>query len=174
MLQRQVEQTTRAASHAGLDRLVRGIATGTSIATQDGYLPIDFLSPGDRIVTREGLKVLRRIRVHSFTGPAVRVGASALGHDRPEKDLTLASNTLILVRDWRAKALFGKDQVLVPIKKLVDGQYVAHETVSDLKLFELVFDTPQVVYGEGVEVCCDGSQPRVQVSSSQETSQRLH
>ena len=91
-----------------------------------------------------------------FTGPAVRIGASALGHDRPEQDLTLPCDTLVLLRDWRAQAIYGQDQALVPVERLVDGEFVVPENVIGLRLYELLFDAPQIVYAEGVELFCDG------------------
>ena len=43
-----------------------------------------------------------------YSGPAdVRQGRR-LGHDRPEQDLILfRASDAILIRDWRAEALFG-------------------------------------------------------------------
>ncbi len=43
----------------------------------------------------------------------VRISASALGHDRPEADLFVAPDQQILIRDWRAKALYGRDVAMV-------------------------------------------------------------
>lgn len=54
-----------------------GLATGTVVFTLDGALPVEFLEPGDRIVTRAGARVLRRIDV-------VAGGGFVLGFDRPE------------------------------------------------------------------------------------------
>ncbi|MEX5729306.1 putative cupin superfamily protein [Rhodovulum iodosum] len=39
----------------------RDLAIGTIVLTMDGALPVEFLSPGDRIVTRAGARVLRDI-----------------------------------------------------------------------------------------------------------------
>ena len=148
----------------------RGIASGTVVATLDGYLPVDFLAPGDRVVTRTGMRVVREVRVARFTGSAVRIGALALGHDRPEQDLMLPADTLVLVRDWRARAIFGQDQALVPVERLVDGEYIALEKVTGMRLYELRFDAPQIVYAEGVEIYCDGVSTAAADMSSQETS----
>jgi hypothetical protein len=139
-----------------LAQRTRGIASGTVVATLDGYLPVDFLSTGDRVVTRAGMRILRKIAVERFSGQTVRIGASALGHDRPEQDLTLPADTLILLRDWRAQAIYGQDQALVPVERLVDGEYVLREDVLGMRLYELIFDTPQIVYAEGVEIYCNG------------------
>ena len=133
----------------------KGIASGTVLATLDGYLPVDFLEPGDRVVTREGMRIVRAVRVHRYSGQAVIITASALGHDRPEHDLTLPADTRVFLRDWRAGALYGSDQAMVPVSRLVDGEYIAATQVRSMRLYDLVFDTPQIVYAEGVELCCD-------------------
>lgn len=133
----------------------KGIASGTVLATLDGYLPVDFLEPGDRVVTRDGMRVLRTVRVHRYSGPAVTITASALGHDRPEQDLTLPAHTQVLLRDWRAGALYGAGQALVPVSRLVDGEYVFETRAIGMRLFELCFDSAQIVYAEGVELLCD-------------------
>lgn len=50
---------------------------GTEVLTLDGSLPVEYLSPGDRIITRNGMRVLRGIDTpapHRFR----------LSFDRPE------------------------------------------------------------------------------------------
>jgi len=39
----------------------KGLSAGTEVLTADGALPIEFLSPGDRVITRSGMKVLRGV-----------------------------------------------------------------------------------------------------------------
>lgn len=134
--------------------LVCGIAGGTILATMDGYLPVDFLEAGDRVVTRAGMRIVRAVQVHRYSGAAVIITASALGHDRPEQDLTVPAGMPILIRDWRAGAIFGQDQAMVPAERLVDGEYIAAGSVTGMRLYELMFDEPEVVYAEGVELCC--------------------
>ena len=107
MLMQSDDKMVSQAVEVQLAQRTRGVSSGTIVATLEGYLPVEFLSVGDRIVTRNGMRVLRQISVQRYSGPAVRITASALGHDRPEQDLTLPSDTLILVRDWRAQTLFG-------------------------------------------------------------------
>ena len=130
-----------------------GLAAGTHVMTLDGPLPVEFLQPGDRIVTRHGVRHLRDIHVSLRRKvPAVTIRASALGHDRPEADITLAADHPVLVRDWRARALYGGEQVAIPAAKLADGEYVAVRVVPELRSFDLIFDEPQVIYAEGTEV----------------------
>ena len=81
--------------------LAGGIAMGAGIATPDGVLPVEYLAPGDRIVTRSGLRVLRRVVAGEYVGRLVRVVPGALGHDRPGRALVLGPVARLLMRDWR-------------------------------------------------------------------------
>ncbi|PWE30469.1 hypothetical protein DDZ14_15630 [Maritimibacter sp. 55A14] len=130
-----------------------GLPTGTTILTGDGALPIEFLAPGDRIVTRDGgMAVLRGIRSRKVTGRAVRVRAGTLGHGRPDTDTLLPAGQRILLRDWRAPALFGCAQALVPVDRLVDGEFLVREEDVAMTLHELVFDAPHILYADGLEL----------------------
>ena len=61
----------------------------------------------------------------------------------------------MLVRDWRARALFGEDQALVRADRLADGTFVKRVTAPVLRTFSLAFDQPEVVYAEGTEFVMD-------------------
>lgn len=147
------------AAHASHQAAANGIAAGTIVLTMDGALPVDFLSPGDRIITRAGMRVLRAVHVSRYSGAAVRIRSGALGHDRPEQDLTLPADTLVHLRDWRATALYRADQAQVPLHRLVDGEFVAPEEVRNMRLYDLRFDAPQVIYAEGLELLCAATAP---------------
>lgn len=134
-------------------RAPAGLTAGTLILTLDGALPVEHLVPGDRIVTRRGAVALRSVVSRAVRGAAmVAVAEGALGHDRPGRPLLLPAATRVLVRDWRARALFGAAQVLVPVARLVDGAFLRHVTCAELRLFALDLGDDAVVYAEGVEV----------------------
>jgi hypothetical protein len=135
-------------------RLTTGIAAGTSVMTLDGAIPVQFLNVGDRVVTRDGVRTLRGIAVRVLDGEAVRVGASTLGHDRPLEPVMLALGQPILVRDWRAKALYGAAEALVPVERMADGELIRRINVAGLRMFTLTFDSVVVVYADGLELAC--------------------
>ena len=89
-----------------------GVGMGARVATLDGMLPIEFLSPGDRVVTRAGARTLRAVTVHVVHGECVRLAPGVLGHDRPEGALVVGAGTPLLIRGWRATALYGCAQTL--------------------------------------------------------------
>ena len=131
-----------------------GVAAGTRIMTMDGEIPVEFLEPGDRIITRDsGVVTLRAIGVTEVTNePMIRVTADSLGLGRPGEDVLLAPGQCLLLRDWRAKALYGQAQAMVPVARLVDGQYVSHCTVASARVYTLQFDRQHVIYAEGLEL----------------------
>ncbi|SPJ22357.1 Hint domain-containing protein [Palleronia abyssalis] len=141
---------TRPAAHK--TTVQTGLTAGVRIMTLEGPVGIEDLQTGDRIVTRQGLRVLRAVRVQEReAAKLVTINASVLGHDRPEAPITVAADQPILLRDWRAKALYGQKTAMVAAHRLVDGDYITATTVSDLRTFVLVFDTPQIIYAEGTE-----------------------
>ncbi len=54
-------QAMRSCSAESAPQLGDGLPLGTIIHTLDGALPIEFLSPGDRVITRAGARVLRSV-----------------------------------------------------------------------------------------------------------------
>jgi hypothetical protein len=135
-------------------QLLAGIGAGTRIRTLDGTLPVEFLQPGDRIVTRSGAKRLVAVSVRQSRAlDVVRVKASTLGHDRPGADLLIGPGQPIVVRDWRARALYGAEVAAVPSARLADGEFVRRETHA-LRLYTLRFAEDEVIWAEGVELAC--------------------
>lgn len=150
------ESTTRIEAQA--DTRPAGITVGTPVLTLDGELPVQFLAPGDRVITRNGARVLKAIGVQVLREAAmIRVSASALGHDRPEGDVFLAPAQKVLLRDWRAKALYGSETALVEAVRLADGEYIRKETVAELRLFTLHFGRDEVIYAGGLELACESA-----------------
>jgi len=130
------------------------IAPGTTVLTLDGALPVGHLYPGDMVITRHGARPLAAIdRVTLPAGTAiVEIARNALG-GRPERDLWLPAAQRILIRDWRAKALYGQAQACVAAGQLVDGEYVRlSELSADVTGFALRFGRPEVVYADGLEL----------------------
>lgn len=135
--------------------LTYGLALGTKVLTLDGELPVEFLEPGDRILTRSGSRRLISVEVSLVKNARMmRVGASTLGRERPEEDVLLPAAQPVLVRDWRAKAMAGSSQAMIPISRLADGEFIRGEIVAEVRLFALAFEEEVVVYAGGLELVC--------------------
>ena len=139
-----------------------GMLAGTMVRTLEGVLPVEYLTPGDRIVTRSGARRLTSISVVSRKMvDLVRIRASTMGHDRPDQDLLLSPGQPVVIRDWRAQALYGVPAAAIPAARLADGEFVCLETHRQVRLFALRFDDEEVIYAEGLEIACPAFLPEL-------------
>lgn len=135
--------------------LDHGLAHGTTVLTLDGILPVEFLSPGDRIVTRDGAQRLASIEVTVVQNARViRISESTLGIDRPISEMIVSPDQPIMIRDWRAKAMFGTQAAVVPAARLVDGAYIRAEVLPQVRFYTLRFANDAVIYAGGLELAC--------------------
>ena len=145
----QLPNTTRAPQEAG------GLTLGTKVMTMDGELPVEFLCPSDRIITRAGVRKLVSVAMRKQNSvDLVRIGAGTLGFDRPCTETLVPLHQMILIRDWRAQALYGAAQALVAAGRLVDGTLIRKEAVVEARIFTLSFETDVVIYAGGLEMEC--------------------
>ncbi len=141
------------ARHIAPEDACNALPAGMVVLTLDGALPVEFLNEGDRVISRNsGVATLVRINRYRRDIPTVEIQHGTLGVSRPERDALIPANQEIHVRDWRAAALFGADQALVPASRLVDGEFIRDAGTVTLDLFELHFDTPQIIYADGLEL----------------------
>jgi hypothetical protein len=59
-----------------------------------------------------------------------------------------------LIRDWRAKALFGVRMAMVPASRLADGSFIRLEHLAQQRMYHLHFANPVVIYAGGLELGC--------------------
>ncbi len=132
-----------------------GFSMGAPILTLDGILPVEYLSPGDRIVTRNGARRLATVEVTLLRhARVVLLGPDSLGAGRPTAPLIVTADQPILIRDWRARALYGTASALIPAARLADGEFIRAETLPELRLYTLTFAEPEVIYAGDVELAC--------------------
>ncbi|MBL9072399.1 MAG: Hint domain-containing protein [Tabrizicola sp.] len=132
------------------------------VRTLEGVLPVEYLTPGDRIVTRAGARRLTSVSVVvRKMVRLVRIRASSMGHDRPDQDLLLSPDQPVIIRDWRAQALYGAPVAAIPAARLADGEFICVETHRSARLFTLRFDDEEVIYAEGMELACPAFLPEL-------------
>ncbi len=129
--------------------------------TLDGAIPVEFLNPGDRVITRRGVRKLKAIMRNTIPAgaPRVVVSASALG-GKPTKDTILMPGQRVLIRDWRAQALWGKDIAAPQVARLVDGQHIRTVTGGKQIMLSLYFGAPEILYADGLELA-SADKPKV-------------
>ena len=71
---------------------------------------------------------------------------------RPDRDVVLSADQHVLIRDWRAEALFGGKRAMVPASRLIDGEFVTDLGEIDMLLYQIEFDSPHVIYVDGLEL----------------------
>jgi len=134
-----------------------GLMADSIILTMKGEMPVADLRAGDRIITRDaGMVTVKSVRQRAVTATMVQIKAGSLGHTRPERDVLLPAGQAVLIRDWRARAVFGSKQAMVPAECLVDGEFITLQDTRNLTVYELEFDAPHVLYVDGLEVASHG------------------
>lgn len=120
-----------------------GFGLGTGILTTEGELPVEFLEPGDRIITHDrGAVALSRVivraaPVHEF----VRLRPAALHPEDAGRDILISARQQIVLRGWMAQAMFGRPAALVEAGRLIDGDHISRPAGNaPARLFQLVFD----------------------------------
>lgn len=98
------------------------------IATPQGERPIEDLSVGDEVITREnGIQKINWVGARGLTGAElkrgphlnpVQVAKGALGDGLPERDMMLSPNTRVLVSNDKTALYFEEPEVLVAAKHL--------------------------------------------------------
>lgn len=140
-------------AHADASLIAGGVPLGSTILTMAGEMPVEHVMPGDRVITRDkGSSVVRNVQRRKIRCKAVKILAGSLGDTRPECDVVLPAEQPVLVRDWRAKALFGQREATVRAGALIDDEYITSLGEVELEVIALVFDEAHVLYVDGLEV----------------------
>ncbi|WP_298494220.1 Hint domain-containing protein [uncultured Maritimibacter sp.] len=143
-----------------------GLGLGTPVMTADGALPVEFIEPGERVVTFDaGMQRLDRITVRLVAAcEMIRIRPSVLDDDYG-RDVVISARQKLLIRDWRAEALFGTKAALVEARRLADGAYIARmQGRAPVRLFQLHFADAQhvVQLGQGL-MATSAAMPRKRV-----------
>ncbi|MBY6199815.1 Hint domain-containing protein [Maritalea mobilis] len=152
---------SRAVSALRIGQGAGGVAPDAQIMTADGIIPAAYLSAGDRIITRRGIRPLRAILRRSLRpgAPCVLVSKDALG-GKPERDVVLLPGQRVLIRDWRAKAMWGREAAAPELRQLVDGQYIRWVEDGPEAVLQLYFGQPEILYADGLELASADPLPK--------------
>ncbi len=135
---------------------IEGMLVGTTVRTLEGSFPVEYLSVGDRVVTRGGASRLTGIEITVVRNArVVRIAADTPGLETPQDTVTVAAAQTVLLHGWRAKAVSGTDQALVAAGRLCDGRYITAETLGEARLFKLTFTEAAVIYAGGLLLACE-------------------
>ena len=126
---------------------------GIEVATPDGLIPVEDLTAGDVVLTRDnGAKPLlwvgHSLRVAKGNDAPIQFDENVLGHHGPQE---LSPNHRVLVSSERAVHLFGEREVLVKAKDLVNDTTIRRRTDgAPVHYVHLLFDQHEIVYINGL------------------------
>ena len=130
-----------------------GICAGTRIMTRDGEIPIEHLTAGDRLITRDcGIAVLLHVTSRPAVVQPILIRASTLGYTRPNRDMLVTPDTLIHLCDWRAQVMFGAPTVNIAARRLVDGEFMTVLPPRLIHVYAIALPADHIIYADGVEL----------------------
>ncbi len=146
------------AQHSTSERLPRrdttsGIVWGAPVITTRGKRSVQDLKAGDLVITRShGVVSIDRIEQSSLVARAIYVIAGSIGHLHVNRDTMLPAGQPVLIRDWRARALAGRREVVASVDCLVDGEYIRDIGYHPMTVFRIFCRKPQILYADGMEL----------------------
>lgn len=138
---------------AAFERSSAGLVSGARILTLRAMQPVEKLRVGDSVITRaRGAVRVTEIKTVSLVTRAVYIIAGSIGHYRKDRDALVAADQTVLLRDWRARALFGQKSALVRASALIDGEFVRDLGQQAITLHRIYCGTPQIIFADGLEL----------------------
>ncbi|MEL7090904.1 MAG: Hint domain-containing protein [Pseudomonadota bacterium] len=136
-------------AHLACARFTRG----THITMASGaQTPIEDLKIGDRVLTRyDGVQEVRwigqsTVRATGDFAP-IRIAAGTLNNDR---DLLVSGDHRLFIYQRSDKLGAGRSELLIKARHLVNGDTVTVQDGGFVDYFELLFDSHQIIYAEGI------------------------
>ena len=143
-----------------------GILIASTVLTLEGALPVEFLTEGDRIVTRDtGMAELCQLEVIDLECPMVRVAGGALAQSSPENAVILPTDQKLLLRKTHKHISAPEKPALVPVKHLIDGRSFQYLGRQKARLFQLVFNASHIIYVDGLELACERTASKLDLAA---------
>ena len=140
-------------------KIAPGFCQGTTLMTDEGAQPVDWLRAGDRVITRDHgfQKILwaeRTVAAASAkTRPQIRLATGCAGHNTPEQDLHLHPEHRILLKSPRIELLFACHEAFVPASAVTNGcEIIATHSDQQTSYFHILFKQHEIVLAEGLWV----------------------
>ncbi len=124
---------------------------GTMIFTAKGPRAVETLQPGDMLLTRDcGMRPVRWVGQVTVDGRGrhapIRFMPDIYGNSRA---LLVSPNHRMLITGWKAELYFGEHEILIPAKKLVNGETVCISPCEKVTYLHVLLDRHEVIYAEG-------------------------
>lgn len=163
-----------------IENVIPCFTPGTLIATPQGERPVEELSVGDRVITRDnGIQHIRWVGQRAMSGEElaraehlrpVLIQQGALGNGLPERDMLVSPQHRVLVANDKTALYFDETEVLVAAKHLTDMDGIDVVEVSETTYIHVMFDQHEVILSDGAWT--ESFQPGDQTLASMGQEQR--
>lgn len=144
-----------------IENLITCFTPGCLIQTDRGEVAVETLKVGDLVKTLDrGMQPIRWIGCRKLDAidltvapklRPIRISEGAMGNGFPKRDLELSPQHRVLMSSKIIKRMFETDEVLVPVKKLVEIEGIdVVDCAIGTTYFHLLFDHHEIVYANGL------------------------
>lgn len=134
---------------------------GTHLATDQGDVPVDWLGPGDRVLTKDhgyqailwvGRSKISRANLKKYPSlRPIRIAANSISAGVPAQDLRLSPEHRMLLGSAHLELLFGVAEAFAPVKSIVDGQQITQtDPQHEVSYYHVLFERHEIVLAEGL------------------------
>ena len=126
---------------------------GTMITLASGaQCPVEELSPGDRVLTRDdGPQELRWISHHTVRAVGafapIHIQAGTLNNTR---DLVVSPDHRLFIYQRQDRLGAGRSALLIKARHLVNGASITRLNGGFVDYYQMLFDAHQIIYAEGI------------------------
>jgi hypothetical protein len=135
-------------------------AAGTRILTEYGYRPVEQLVPGDLLMDSggavvplvwKGIRVQPLVWEHQLRHRPIEIAADTFGRGLPERPLRLSPQHRVSLRHSSFGSAFGSEQVLVPVKYLLNDECITEVTgLTSVTYYHLLCSRHCLLVAEGL------------------------
>lgn len=151
-----------------------GIGAGALIDTDQGHVPIDWLSAGDKVMTRDRgyceLVWIGIIASELLPTPCYRIEANGLGYQTPNFDTFVTPNQLVQLRGPELELHTGQNEALARTEQISNWRGIEVIDPSECPvLYAMLFQDNQLISANGMWVA-SMTTPRIDTASLSERS----
>ena len=155
----RIEATLDAAGMAQMP----GLAAGTELMTADGMVPVDWLRPGDRVLTRDhGFQPLLWVgrfdpaaagaaeTEDAVAAQPMVIEADAIAPGLPARPLTVAPRHRLLLQGGQLQLLFGHDAMFCAARDLAGWAGIAPAASGGGTVYTLLLPQHEAILADGL------------------------
>lgn len=136
---------------------------GTTLMTDKGDQPVDWIRPGDQVMTKDhGFQPVLWVGRTNISASKlelapnlrpIRIAAHSIDPHTPTHDLLLSPEHRVLLKSPQIKLLFDCDEVFAAIKTVSNGGAIAQiQPRHDIAYYHILFQNHEIVLAQGLWV----------------------